>query len=209
MSEKTETELREDLARAGRILFERGLTNGAAGNMSVALPDGNFIVTPTGCSLGHLNIDELSKVDANGTLLSGKKPTKEVPFHIALYKVNPSVKAIIHLHSSYSTAYACLDGLDPMKAIKPMTPYLVMRLGKVIMTPYRKPGSTLIADDISKVGAGNKAFLLANHGMVVGGKDMNDALNNAQELEESCKLYFLTKGSNIRYLTDADIKELL
>ena len=142
-------------------------------------------------------------------MLSGKKPTKEVPFHIALYKVNPSVKAIIHLHSSYSTAYACLDGLDPMNAIKPMTPYLVMRLGKVIMTPYRKPGSTLIADDISKVGAGNKAFLLANHGMVVGGKDMNDALNNAQELEESCKLYFLTKGSNIRYLTDADIKELL
>ena len=142
-------------------------------------------------------------------MLSGKKPTKEVPFHIALYKVNPSVKAIIHLHSSYSTAYACLDGLDPMNAIKPMTPYLVMRLGKVIVTPYRKPGSALIADDISKVGAGNKAFLLANHGMVVGGKDMNDALNNAQELEESCKLYFLTKGSNIRYLTDADIKELL
>ena len=208
MDVKTETDFRNDLCFAGKVLFDRGLTNGAAGNMSIALPDGNFIVTPTGSALGNLDPVSLSKIDAQGNLLSGDKPTKEVPFHLALYRVNPQIKAIIHLHSSYSTAYACLDNLDPTDALRPMTPYLVMRLGKVLLTPYRKPGSKLIADDIEAVGAGHKAFLLANHGMVVGGKDMNDALNNTQELEESCKLYFLTKGSKVRYLSADEIAEL-
>ena len=207
--EKTELELREDLVRVGHILFERGLTNGSAGNMSVALEDGSFIATPTGSSLGQLDAEELSKVDTEGTLLSGKKPTKEVLFHLALYKANPEVKAIIHLHSTYSTAYACLAGLDPANAIRPMTPYIVMRLGKVLLLPYHKPGSIEIANDLSKVAAGHKAFLLANHGMIVGGKSMTDALNNAEELEESCKLFFLTKGLDVNYLTEAEIDELL
>ena len=122
---------------------------------------------------------------------------------------NPEIKAIIHLHSTYATAYACLDGLDPHDAIKPITPYVVMRLGKVQVTPYRKPGSPLIAEDLAKVAAGNKAFLLSNHGMVVGGKTLEDALNNAQELEETCKLYFITRGAPVRHLTADEIAELL
>lgn len=207
--DKKETQLRNDLVRVGHILFERGLTNGSAGNMSVALDDGTFIATPTGSSLGQLNIEDLSKIDAKGLLISGAKPTKEVPFHLALYQANPEVKAIIHLHSTYSTAYACLAGLDPANAICPMTPYIVMRLGKVILLPYHKPGSVEIANDLSKVAAGHKAFLLANHGMIVGGKSMTDALNNAEELEESCKLYFLTKGLNVKHLTKDEIDELL
>ena len=208
MSEKTEFALREEMVQAGRLLLERGLTNGAAGNMSIALGDGTFIVTPTGSSLGHLRAEELSRIDAGGALLSGHKPTKEVPFHIALYEVNPTVKAIVHLHSSFATAYACLDGLDATNAIRPMTPYCVMRLGEIALLPYRKPGSVLIAKDLRKVGANHKAFLLANHGLIVGGKDMTDAVNNAFELEESCKLYFLTSGLSVRYLTEDDIAEL-
>ncbi len=207
--DKKEIQLRNDLVRVGHILFERGLTNGSAGNMSVALDDGTFIATPTGSSLGQLNAEELSKIDAKGLLITGAKPTKEVPFHLALYQANPEVKAIIHLHSTYSTAYACLAGLDPANAICPMTPYIVMRLGKVLLLPYHKPGSVEIANDLSKVAAGHKAFLLANHGMIVGGKSMTDALNNAEELEESCKLYFLTKGLNVKHLTQDEIDELL
>lgn len=207
--DKKEIQLRNDLVRVGHILFERGLTNGSAGNMSVALDDGTFIATPTGSSLGQLNAEELSKIDAKGLLITGAKPTKEVPFHLALYQANPEVKAIIHLHSTYSTAYACLAGLDPTNAICPMTPYIVMRLGKVILLPYHKPGSVEIANDLSKVAAGHKAFLLANHGMIVGGTSMTDALNNAEELEESCKLYFLTKGLNVKHLTKDEIDELL
>ncbi len=207
--DKKELELRNDLVRVGHILFERGLTNGSAGNMSVALEDGTFLATPTGASLGQLNGEELSKIDASGLLIAGKKPTKEVPFHLALYKANPEVKAIIHLHSTYSTAYACLANLDPTNAIRPMTPYIVMRLGKVLLLPYHKPGSIEIANDLSKVAAGHKAFLLANHGMIVGGKSITDALNNAEELEESCKLFFLTKGLDVNYLTPTEIDELL
>ena len=208
MSEKTEFTLREEMVRAGRLLLESGLTNGAAGNMSLSLGDGSYIVTPTGSSLGHLCAEELSRVNAKGELLSGPKPTKEVPFHIALYEVNPTVKAIVHLHSSFATAYASLEGLDATNAIRPMTPYCVMRLGEVALLPYRKPGSVLIAEDLRKVGANRKAFLLANHGLIVGGKNMTDAVNNAFELEESCKLYFITKGLPVRYLTENDVAEL-
>lgn len=204
----TEQELRNEMCRIGGILFERGLAAGSAGNMSVLLPDGNFLVTPTGSSLGHLEPENLSKVRANSELLSGPKPTKEAKFHIAVMQNNDAIKAIIHLHSTYSTAYACLDNLNWENAIRPMTPYLVMKLGQVVITPYRKPGSPLIAGDLAKVAAGHKAFLLANHGMVVGGKTLEDALNNAQELEESCKLYFLTSGKSVRYLTEEEIKEL-
>ncbi len=204
-----EASAREHMCSIGKALLAQGLVAGAAGNMSCLLPDGTFLVTPTGSSLGSLDATNLSKVSADNELLSGAKPTKESRFHIAVMQNNPEIKAIIHLHSTYATAYACLDGLDPHDAIKPITPYVVMRLGKVQVTPYRKPGSPLIAEDLAKVAAGNKAFLLSNHGMVVGGKTLEDALNNAQELEETCKLYFITRGAPVRHLTAEEIAELL
>lgn len=199
---------RDEMCRIGQILFERGLAAGAAGNMSCALDNGNFLVTPTGSSMGALDSATLSLVNSEGQLISGKKPTKEVKFHLAVMRNNPEIKAIVHLHSTYATAYACLEGMNNTDALKPMTPYTVMRLGQVQITPYRKPGSELIASDLAAVAAGHKAFLLANHGLVTGGKDLEEAMNNACELEESCKLFFITRGCDVRYLTADEIAEL-
>ena len=203
-------ELRQEMVKMGRILFERGLSNGSAGNLSLRGPDNTFLVTPTGCSLASLEADSLSLLNDKGELISGAKPTKEYPFHLAFYRLNSAVNAIVHTHSAYSTAYACLDHskADQENVLTPITPYLVMKLGHVILTPYRKPGSIKIAEDIASHGPDSKAFLLSNHGMVVGGKNAMDALNNATELEESCRLYFITKGCSVRPLSEEEIAEL-
>lgn len=205
-----ERALREEFARQGAVLYARGLASGSAGNMSVLAPDGSIIVTPTGTCLGRLDPDHLSKVDMHGNLIDGPKPTKEAAFHAAILRNNPSIKAIVHLHSTYSTALACLKDLDPEDAIKPFTPYIVMKLGKIQVVPYYKPGSPKLAEELAARAAGHKGWLLANHGCVVGGKDLNNAVCNAEELEATAKLYFVLNPmkDRIRYLTDGEIAEL-
>ncbi len=207
-----ELKLRQQFTQAGRSLFERGYATGAAGNMSLILPDGTVICTPTGSSLGALSPEGLSQVDMDGKQVAGPKATKEVKLHLAVYRHNPGFKAIVHLHSTYATAYASLEGLDPTDCLRAITPYVVMRMGRVALVPYFKPGSDALVAALDKVAAGRKAFLLANHGPVTAGASLTEALNNAEELEASCENYFVLNGpqaGRIRYLTDAEIKELL
>src|ERR1700751_3138009 len=98
----SETRLREDICRFGRSLFERGLTPGLSGNISVKLDDGGYMVTPTNASLGFLDPERLSRLAADGRLLSGDAPTKEVPLHGALYQTRGAARAVLHLHSTHS-----------------------------------------------------------------------------------------------------------
>lgn len=206
-----EHSLRAEFVAKGKTLYERGLASGSAGNMSVMLPDGNIIVTPTGCCLGDLTEDHLSKIDITGKLIDGPKPTKEAKFHAAVMRNNPNIKAIVHLHSTYSTALACLDNLDNENAIRAFTPYVVMKMGKIAVVPYYKPGSPKLAEDLARLAPDHKAWLLSNHGSVVGGKNLTEAVNNAEELEATAKLYFVLRPcqDHIRYLTDDEVKELL
>lgn len=206
--EEQELEQRKALCFAGKRLAACQLSLGAAGNLSVCVDDNHYICTPTGSSMDNLDLETLSLVDGNCNLVSGKKATKEVKFHLAIYKANPKIKAIVHLHSTYATAYACLQGLDPSNAVKAITPYPIMRLGPVHVVPYYKPGSDAIAKYLSTIAMNTNAFLLSNHGLVVGGKNMEDAVNNAFELEETCKLYFITLNAKPRYLTNEEIQEL-
>ena len=206
----TKEEIIAGFTAAGRTLYERGYATGAAGNMSQLLPDGTVVATPTGSCLGALNPDELSIVDREGNPVSGQKATKEVKFHLAIYQHNPEVQAVVHLHCTYCTAYACLKDLNPTSALKPITPYVVMRMGDVPVIPYYKPGSVHLAEDISKVAAGHKAFLMANHGMITCGRTMTEAVNNAEELEAACRIFFTLQGlpERVRYLTSAEVEEL-
>lgn len=197
-----------EFIKIGKLLFDRGLASGAAGNMSMILADNTVVATPTGSSLGALELEKLSILDFDGNLLSGDKPTKEFKFHLALYKNNDKLKATIHLHSTYATAYSCLEDLDINDCIKPFTPYVVMRMGKIPVVPYFKPGSDHITEHLSKLAYGHNAFLLANHGPIACGKTINEALNNIEEFEATCKLYFVLQGNKIRYLTTDEINEL-
>lgn len=202
--------LKEQFIAVGASLYQRGYATGAAGNMSVVLPDNTVLATPTGSCLGTLEADRLSVLSQDGTLLSGDKPTKEAKFHLAIYQGNPQLKAIVHLHSCYCTALACLKNLNPVSVFKPFTPYVVMRMGDIPLVPYYKPGSPRLAEDLLKLAPGHKAFLLANHGAIACGKNLTEAVNNAEELEATAKLFFVlqSRREDIRYLTEDEVAEL-
>lgn len=203
----TEKDVRQGIVGWGRSLFERRFTVGSSGNISVKLDDG-FLVTPTNSCLGFLEADRLAKLDRSGRHIGGDAPTKELPLHLAFYQGRPSAGAVVHLHSTYATALSCLADVDPADAIAPITPYTVMRLGRVPVIPYRRPGSDEIAPLILATAPRHPAVLLANHGPVVAGASLDSAVYAIEELEESARLILLTKGMQVRLLTADQIDEL-
>lgn len=211
----TEISLRASLCRIGRSFHARGLSGGASGNLSLRLPNGadgaggGFLATPTGCSLGDLEPDQLSLLDATGTHVSGPKPTKEVFVHLACYEMRPDCAAVVHLHSPYAVAWSCLADLDMADAVPSLTPYGLMRYGRVALSPYRKPGSPALAEDMRRLMPKHKAVLLANHGAIVMGKNIVQAGDNMEELESSCRLALSLRGLPVRVLTQEEQEELL
>ena len=128
----SDSKLREDICFWAQSLFDRGLTGGASGNISVRTEDGGLLVTPTGVSMGRLDPARLSRFDADGRHISGDAPTKEMPLHSAFYETRRSAGAVVHLHSTHSVALSILPETDPENAVPPLTAYAVMRVGKVV-----------------------------------------------------------------------------
>jgi len=206
----TEASLRERVCLLGRSLFDRGYAVGGAGNLSARLSDGGFLVTPTGSCLGRLEPETLACVGADNAPKAGPKPSKEFAFHHALYAARPQAGAVVHLHSTYLTALSCLRGLDTDNAIRAFTPYYVMRVGALPVVPYFKPGSPEIGRALAALArkSAANAFLLASHGAVVLGRDIEDAVDNAEELEETAKLVFLLRGQDIHFLSEDQLSQL-
>jgi 3-dehydro-4-phosphotetronate decarboxylase len=202
-----EKTLRERIVEIGQSLYRRGLSPGSSGNISVRLEDG-WLLTPTNSCLGELNPAAISKLDWNGNLISGDKPSKEYSLHLAMYQKRRQSGAIVHLHSSHAAAISCLDGLNPESCIPPITPYFVMRVGKLPLIPYFRPGDKALAMEIAKRADKHAAVLLANHGPVVSGNDLDSAMYAIEELEETSKLMLLLHGQKIRTLDDSQIQEL-
>ncbi len=206
----TEQEYRIQLVELGASLFARGYSVGGGGNISLLLPDGKILATPTNSSLGRLVAEEISLVDGNGEHLSGHAPTKELPMHLGVYQARPDCKAVVHLHSTYVTALSSLADVRTDNALSPFTPYYVMKVGKLPVVPYYKPGAPELRKEAAAIARSATAFLLANHGSVVCGSSLISAVNAAEELEETAKLYFLllSSGRPIRYLSEQEIAEL-
>ena len=206
----TELEYRTQLVELGASLFARGYSVGSAGNISLRLPDGKIMATPTNSCLGRLSARDLSVTDKDGTHLGGLAPTKELFLHVAVYQARPDSRAVVHLHSSYATALAALADLDPENALMPFTPYYVMKIGRLPVVPYYKPGTPELGAATAKIAGKARAFLLANHGSVTCGASLVEAVNNAEELEETAKLYFLlhASGRPVRYFTEQETAEL-
>ncbi len=204
---KREQELREQIVEIGLNLYRRGLSPGSSGNISARMEDG-WLVTPTNSSLGNLDPGTLSKLDWNAKLLSGNKPSKEAFLHLAMYRKRPQSGAIVHLHSTFAAAVSCLDGLNSESCLPPITPYFVMRVGKLPLLPYYRPGDKSLADEIDRHAAKHSSLLLANHGPVVAGKDLESAMYAAEELEETSRLMLLLHGQPIRTLNDFQLQEL-
>jgi ribulose-5-phosphate 4-epimerase/fuculose-1-phosphate aldolase len=203
----SETQLRDEMARLSRSLYERGYSVGSAGNISARVEDG-WLITPTNSCLGTLDPARISKLDAAGNHVSGDKPSKEVFLHRAFYDTRPGAGAVVHLHSTYATALSCLADLDPDNCIPPLTPYVVMRVGRVKLVPYFRPGDAHGGALIEALGGQYGAVLLANHGPVVSGKELTATVYAAEELEETAKLLVLLRGTAVRMLTAEDVAEL-
>jgi ribulose-5-phosphate 4-epimerase/fuculose-1-phosphate aldolase len=203
-----ETQLREAICGFGRSIFERGLTPGSSGNISVRLEDGGWVTTPTNASLGFLDPARLSRLDREGRLVSGDPPTKEIPLHGALYETRRDAGAIVHLHSTHSVAVSMLPEIDPLAVLPPLTAYYLMRVGQTALVPYYRPGDPAVAGAIRGLAGQYSAILLANHGPVVAGATLEAAVYATEELEETAKLYLLLRGLNPRCLSPEQVAEL-
>lgn len=180
---------------------------GSSGNISVRLADG-WLITPTNASLGRLAPERVSKLDHDGRHLGGDHPSKEAFLHRAMYAERPDSRAIVHLHSTYSAAVSCMDGLDCENCIPPLTAYYVMKIGRLPLLPYFRPGDPRLGDAIRVHACRHCAVLLANHGPIVAGTDLEGAVNAMEELEEAAKLFLLLRNVPTRPLNVENIAEL-
>ena len=205
----SELELRNLLVTLGASLFARGFSVGSAGNISARVADG-YLMTPTNSSLGRLEAAKISKLDPNFAHIGGDKPSKEVFMHRAFYQARPDAGAVVHLHSTMATAVACLPDVDPTNPILPLTPYFVMRVGRMMpIVPYYRPGDPTMEPAIHAAARDARAVLLANHGPVVCGATLLDAVYAAEEIEEAAKLFLLLRGASPRLLTGSQVDDLL
>jgi 3-dehydro-4-phosphotetronate decarboxylase len=202
-----QSQLREQICLVGKSLYERGLTPGSSGNISVRLEDG-WLMTPTNSCLGLLDPASLSKLDAKGNLVSGDAVTKESFLHLAMYAQRPGANAVVHLHSTHSVAVSCLADVDPGNVLPPLTAYYVMRVGTLPLIPYFRPGDKALANAVRAVADKHHAVLLANHGPVVAGSSLSAAVYATEELEETAKLYLLLRGCKTRFLSAEHVAEL-
>ena len=202
-----ESAARESIVRIARSMFERGLTHGSTGNISMRI-DGGWLMTPTGSSFGDLDPARLSKLDSAGSHVAGDAPTKEAFLHRAMYEEQPRFSAVVHLHSVHSVAVSVLADVDASDVLPPLTAYYVMRIGQLPLVPYFAPGDAKLADAVRGFAGRHHALLLANHGPVVAGTSLTGAADAIEELEATARLYLLLRHERSRSLNDDQVAEL-
>ncbi|KFB08568.1 aldolase [Nitratireductor basaltis] len=204
-----EAQLREQICLLAKSMFDRGLTGGSTGNISARTEDGGLLVSPTGTSFGRLDPGRLSRFDAGGNLIGGDKPTKEMPLHSAFYETRSTAGAVVHLHSCHSVALSMMPDVDEDNFLPPLTPYAIMKLGKVKLLPFFLPGDPAMGEAVRGLAGKRSAVMLANHGPVVAAKDVEAACNAIEELEDTARLAMMTRGLNPRVLSNAQVQQLV
>ena len=201
-----ENKLREQICILASSMFQRGITHGSTGNISVRLEDDDILVTPSGSSFGRLDPNDIVKVTKSGQFIGSLTPTKELPLHKAFYETRGLKSgAVVHLHSTHSVALSMLPGIDEDSVLPSYTPYSIMLLGKVKLLPFFVPGDPAMGDAIRGLAGKRSAVLLANHGPVVSGKDLESSVNAIEELEATAKLALILKGADAKALDNAQI----
>lgn len=201
--------LREHICLLAKSMFDRGLTGGSTGNISAKTADGGLLVSPTGTSFGRLDPGRLSRFDQSGQFLDGDPPTKEMPLHTAFYDTRSAAGAVVHLHSCHSVALSMMPDADPDNFLPPLTPYGIMKLGKVQLLPFFLPGDAAMGQAVRGLAGKRSAVMLANHGPVVAAKDVEAACNAIEELEDTARLAMMTRGLQPKGLTPAQVKEVV
>ena len=205
----TDESLREMICALAKSMYDRGLTGGSTGNISARTSDGGLFVSPTGTSFGRLDPGRLSHFDVAGVLIDGDKPTKEMPLHSAFYDTRSTAGAVVHLHSCHSVALSMMPDVDADNFLPAVTPYGIMKLGKVKLLPFFLPGDPAMGEAVRGLSGKRCAVMLANHGPVVAGKDIEAACNAIEELEDTSRLAMMTRGFDPRMLTQAEQQAII
>ncbi|MGD8202110.1 class II aldolase/adducin family protein [Ornithinimicrobium sp. W1679] len=205
------TDLLRHLCRAGKHLAASGLSPGSSGNISVRTGD-RIHLSPTNVSLGDLDQGHLAEMALTATgleHLSGPRPSKEAALHAALYLRDPSATCVVHLHSTYAVAASCLPPWTAYSALPPLTPYLIMRLGNLPLVPYRAPGDPEQAHLLAELTLDLHGALLQNHGSIVAGGTVQQAVDRAVEVEVAARTVTLVAGlPQVRQLTPQECLDL-
>ena len=195
----TEAELRLEMCRVGRSLFERGYVHASAGNISVRLPDG-FLITPTDASLGLLDPERLAKVAPDGVQSSGDAASKTLALHRRIYAADPEARCVIHTHSTHLVALSLAGVWSPDDIVPPITPYYVMKVGHVPLIAYHCPGDPAAGERVAEAidrfrarGTPIRAVLLERLGPNVWHRDPAAAMAVLEELEETARLWLITQ----------------
>ncbi|MBS0857419.1 MULTISPECIES: aldolase [unclassified Tatumella] len=189
---KDENKLREEICLTGERLFSRGYTVGSSGNISACLDDG-WLITPTDACLGTLDPADIAKVSSDGEWLTGNKPSKTLLLHKGVYQHNPASRSVLHTHSN-ALVLLTLQGVWSAEAIlPPITPYQVMKVGKIPLIDYRYPGSPEVATIVAGLAATVKGVMLARLGPVIWGNSVSQACDILEELEETARLWVATR----------------
>ena len=205
-----ESKLREQICIFASSIYNRGLTHGSTGNISVRLNSDDILVTPTGSSFGRLDPNQIVKVTKKGEFIGFSKPTKELPLHQAFYETRGMKSgAVVHLHSTHSVALSMLPGINEDNVLPSYTPYSIMLLGKVKLLPFFVPGDPAMGDAIKGLAGKRSAVLLANHGPVVSSKDLESSVNAIEELEATAKLALILKGADAKALDESQINSVV
>ena len=205
----TETALRELICTLAKSMFDRGLTGGSTGNISARTTDGGLLVSPTGTSFGRLDPARLSRFNSAGQLIDGDPPTKEMPLHSAFYDTRSSAGAVVHLHSCHAVALSMMPDANEDNFLPPLTPYAIMKLGKVKLLPFFRPGDPAMGLAVRGLAGKRSAVMLANHGPVVAAKDIEAACNAIEELEDTARLAMMMRGINANMLSAAQVNGLI
>lgn len=208
-----ERELRTEICRVGKSLFDRGYVHATAGNISAKLDDG-YLITPTDACLGFLDPERLSRVDRDGVPLRGDRPSKTLVLHQRIYAADPTARCVIHTHSTHLVALALAGVWNPEDIVPPITPYYVMKVGHVPLVPYHRPGdprvADFVADAIARFATKNtpiRAVMLDRLGPNVWHESPAAGMATLEELEETAKLWLLG-GRTTPPLPDSAIEEL-
>ncbi len=203
---ETVTTLKREIIQIGRRMYERGYVASNDGNISVRLPNGNVLITPSGVSKGFLNPEEMVLVDAQGKVLSHKStPSSELEMHLKIYENRPCVVSVCHAHPIYATAFAAA-GKELDTCLLSET---IFTLGKVPLVAYGTPGTKDIYRDLLRWLPDYDAFLLANHGVVTVGKSLLKAYHKLETVEHSAHITYLTEQlGGGKLLSVRDVRKL-
>ncbi len=208
MSEKLDTQLmhpRDQIAIIISRIYQRGLTTTSGGNISMIDDNGDVWVTPSAVDKGSLKPSDIMCVKSDGTIIGPHKPSSEYPFHIAIYKSRPDIKAIIHAHPPALVSFSIVRQIPDTNVIVQAKKIC----GPIGYAAYELPGSFAlgekIADEFKK---GFDAIIMENHGTVLGGIDLVDAFQRFETLEFCARtILYGTSLGEVLYLTDDQIDE--